>query len=181
MLALFRRASLALFVLTAFACSSSVESGGAGGVGGSGGAETCPAPTPGQCLPGSCEGGLMRTGEAQCQGGQWVCVQVSCDGGTCDGSLFPFCDNGVLGSFCCPFGAPCAQPPPFCDLGDGKCGFGADCGGCDGSLIPTCDNGVISSFCCPAGAPCVAPTPFCDLGNGACVPECTLADGGAGP
>lgn len=72
---LLRRWALPLMVSVMAACTPHVE----GGAGGSGGGTGCPAPTPGQCLPSdSCIDGLHQNGQASCEDGQWVCIEVPC-------------------------------------------------------------------------------------------------------
>ncbi len=112
-LSLLRALPLLLLALTH--CTSHVEGGGS---------STCPAPTPGQCLPSqTCDDGLQQNGEATCQDGEWVCTTVPCTSACVNPT--PSCSDGQITSFCCPAGDPCADPPPFCDLGDGTCAIGA--------------------------------------------------------
>jgi hypothetical protein len=134
-------AALALASLIALltACGARVDGSAAG---------NCPAPTPGLCAPSiDCPAdGHRRTGQASCVEAQWVCAEELCadagpdaasDAGSCNGAFIAQCNAGRVGGFCCPPGAPCAAPQPFCDLGGGACVDG-DCtadGGClKGSL-----------------------------------------------
>jgi hypothetical protein len=118
----------------------------------------CPAPNPGLCAPSiECVDGQRRTGEALCVDGAWSCVTEACGdagadarsdasdasdaGGGCNGAWIATCDAGTIGGYCCPPGAPCAAPIPYCDLGGGRCVQG-DCpvdGGCAKGSIAAAD------------------------------------------
>jgi hypothetical protein len=92
---------------------------------------SCPNPNPGRCAPTTvCTDGFVRTGGASCIDGGWVCEQRACaadaglDSGVdsaCSGTLIPLCSAGHKSALCCPPGAPCLSPEPFCDLGGDAC------------------------------------------------------------
>ncbi|MFI5299156.1 MAG: hypothetical protein ACHREM_13755 [Polyangiales bacterium] len=136
---------------------------------------SCPPPNPGMCAPSIvCTDGFVRTGEATCVGTTWVCGQAPCgsdastdgandsandtanDGASdsgCSGTVIPVCIAGHISTGCCPAGAPCVAPLPFCNLGGGLCSMG-NCPS-DGG----CGKGSISAShydqACAANADCV--------------------------
>ena len=170
---------VAVLALALGACAGHVEAGdGAGG----GGGGACPAPGPGMCAPTLCVDGYQRTGQATCQGGEWVCTQAACElgaGGSgtggCSGSGEQMCVQGQLQPFCCPAGAPCADQI-FCDLGGGACVAGVTCDQLDGGA--PCTGGTIqaSSYdqSCVADGDC-APVYQGDLCSSCFCPNAAIA------
>jgi hypothetical protein len=95
----------------------------------------------------------------------------SMDPGDCNGAAFTFCgSDGRLGTGCCPAGAHCAPPEPYCDRGSGRCelqppGPSAGCGevgmivdaGPTACGTATCAAGDICVVTESGGGPCLSP------------------------
>jgi hypothetical protein len=108
---------LGLVVTAMAACSVHVVGQDAGA--------PCPPPSPGQCPPTPCTGGVQQTGQSSCQDGQWVCAQQACTEPT------PSCDQEV----------------ELCVAGDADCApvyQGSLCSQC------WCANAAISKTALPA-------------------------------
>jgi hypothetical protein len=95
-----------------------------------------------------------------CDLGQGACMEgedCPTDGGSspndaapdADAGCFAYsvCIGGQIEPICCPPGAPCVAPGPFCDLGNGSCTPGTDCKAeCQGPA-PNCFGNDLQGCC----------------------------------
>lgn len=159
----FMRTGAASCVAGAWVCAQTAcsDDGGATDAGADGATDAaCPTTIPGLCPPSNtCVDGYQQTGGADCVDGAWVCKKEPCgedagsDGG-CAGGLISYCNAGTIDGYCCPPGAPCATPEPYCNIGGGKCTMGTcpSGGGCTKGSISA------SSYdqACKSDSDCVA-------------------------
>jgi hypothetical protein len=140
-----RLSSLALALCAAAAaCNPHVITGsgpggsgpGGSGPGGSGSGGSCGIQTFTCAAAGTCPDGTPQTIHVVCEGSTWACVEDPCPIG-CGEYDYQYCASGIVETQCCPAGAPCPAPEPYCDLGNGYCNDGpclSDGGTCGDSI-----------------------------------------------